>query len=188
MKLTTGINNLWPTPVYYGTIENKELLDNVCQQLLISSSITSTFQEYDPLADEEDSTMQQFKNQVVWPAFTEYFDILGIDISKFPARRLRSWLSGVSNYMIPVHNHSNAVFSAVFYLLSESSARAGELILVDPKTNANRGYKAEFKHLFENKIFSPSSGEYLILPSYVYHHTVPFTGSIRLAMPVDLFL
>jgi predicted 2-oxoglutarate/Fe(II)-dependent dioxygenase YbiX len=66
--------------------------------------------------------------------------------------------------------------------------KGGELVLLDSRTNANRGYKEEFKKLFENKTYLPTSGEYLMFPSHVYHHTIPFTGSMRLAMPVDLFL
>jgi len=34
----------------------------------------------------------------------------------------------------------------------------------------------------------PSSGEYIIFPSYIYHYTLPFSGALRLAVPVDLFL
>jgi hypothetical protein len=60
--------------------------------------------------------------------------------------------------------------------------------MMDPRANANRGYKDQFKSMFSNETYLPKSGEYLIFPSYLYHHTISFTGNMRIAMPVDLFL
>ena len=112
-----------------------------------------------------------------------------MDLTDFPDRSLRSWITGTRNgYMIPAHNHSGASVSAVFYLMCEEDNQGGELVAIDPRTNANRGYKDEFKPLFANLVYTPQSGEYLMFPSYLYHHTNVFTGSLRLAMPVDLFL
>jgi hypothetical protein len=189
--LKLGLNNLWPTQVYLGNIENKQALDNACQSIFVHENLFATtsghFQDLDVLRDGS-AEMQIFRDEIVWPAFSNYLNELGIDILQYPDRHLKSWLTGSKQgYMIPAHNHSGASVSAVFYLLCDED-RAGELILMDPRTNANRGYKDEFKSLFENKIYSPKSAEYIMFPSYLYHHTVPFLGKLRLAIPVDLFL
>ena len=188
--MNKGFNQLWPTTVYLGNIESP-ILEDVCQHMFSEINLitpSSDFQSFDLLEDGPE-IFQQFRDQVAWPAFENYLLHLGINLNEFPDRRLRSWVTGVYNgYMIPAHNHSGASISAVFYLLCSEQDKGGELILLDSRTNANRGYKDQFKHLFENKTFLPKTGEYLIFPSYVYHHTIPFTGSIRLAMPVDLFL
>lgn len=189
--LKSGMNNLWPTPVYLGDIEDKDALDSACQSIFLNEKLDSNksgnFQDIDILRDGPPE-MQQFRDTVVWPVFEKYLKDLGIDIFDYDDRRLKSWLTGSqAGYMISAHNHSGAVASAVFYLLCDEN-QGGELILMDPRTNANRGYKPGFQHLFENTQYAPKSGQYIIFPSYVYHLTNPFAGKLRLAMPVDLFL
>lgn len=188
--MNNGFNQLWPTAVYLGNIE-PTLLEEVCQTIFTELNLenpASDFQSFDLLEDGSE-VFQRFRDQVVWPAFTDYLKHLDIDILEFPDRKLRSWITGVyKGYMIPAHNHSGASISAVFYLLCGEQDKGGELILLDSRTNANRGYKDQFKKLFENKTYLPNSGEFLMFPSHVYHHTLPFTGTIRLAIPVDLFL
>lgn len=190
--LKLGTNNLWPTQVYLGEIENVELLENLLQSLFLNVNLdrpTSDFQNFDILKDGPKEFIE-FKDKIVFPAFESYLEELGYNIWDFPDVRLRSWITGVRNgYMIPAHNHSGASFSAVFYLLCEKKPNdGGELVLIDPRTNANRGYKDPFKPLFENTTYSPKSSEYIIFPSYLYHHTIAYTGDMRIAMPVDLFL
>jgi hypothetical protein len=188
--MNKGFNQLWPTVTYLGEIDHT-ILESVCQTIFSEIDLehpTGDFQKFDLLKDGSE-IFQQFRDTVVWPAFENYLKHLDINIEEFPNRKVRSWLTGVYNgYAIPAHNHSGASVSAVFYLMCSDQYRGGELVLLDSRTNANRGYKEQFKKLFENKTYLPTSGEYLIFPSHVYHHTIPFTGSMRLAMPVDLFL
>ncbi len=185
------MNQLWPTPVYLGKIEDSDLLERLLQSMFLNVDLnapTSDFQNFDILKDGPEE-FREFRESVVYPAFTEYMKTLGYDINEFDDVSIRSWITGVRNgYMIPVHNHSGASFSAVFYLLCENDNEGGELLMVDPRTNANRGYKDQFKDWFANKKFLPKSGEFIIFPSYLYHHTLPFTGKMRIAMPVDLYL
>lgn len=188
--MNNGYNDLWPTIAYLGEIDTGTL-ESVCQTIFSEIDLehpVSDFQGFDILQDGSD-VLQHFRNYVVWPAFAHYLKHIGIDLQEFPDRRLRSWITGVyKGYMIPAHNHSGASVSAVFYLLCEEQDKGGELILMDSRVNANRGYKDQFKPLFENHTYLPRTGEFLLFPSHVYHHTVPFNGSMRLAMPVDLFL
>lgn len=189
--MNKGFNKLWPTDVYLGDIENKQLLNSVCQTIFSELDLekpTSVFQGFDLLEDGS-TVFQEFRDRVIWPAFENYLKNWNIDLKEFPDRRLRSWITGTqAGYMIPVHNHSGSTLSAVFYLMTEEQDKGGELVLVDPRSNANRGYKDQFKPLFENKYYLPASGEFVIFPGFLYHHTIPFTGTLRLAMPVDLFL
>lgn len=181
---------MWPTSIYLGKID-PVLLETVCQTIFAELDLdrpTSDFQSFDLLEDGPE-VFQQFRDQVVWPAFENYLAHLDIDITEFSNRSLKAWITGVrGGYMIPVHNHSGASVSAVFYLMCEEKDKGGELVLVDGRVNANRGYKDQFKKLFNNKTYLPATGEYLMFPSHVYHHTTIFTGSMRLAIPVDLFL
>ena len=188
--MNKGFNDLWPTTAYLGEID-AATLESVCQTIFSEIDLehpASDFQGFDILED-GGSALQHFRDAVVWPAFENYLKHLDIDLNEFPDRKLRSWITGVyKGYMIPAHNHSGASVSAIFYLLCGEQDKGGELILLDSRTNANRGYKDQFKKLFENKTYLPKTGEFLMFPSHVYHHTIPFTGSVRLAMPVDLFL
>lgn len=188
--MNKGYNSLWPTNVLLGEIDNN-ILDQTCQTIFSGVNLQrppSDFQNFDILEDGPDE-LKKFRDLVVWPAFYQYLKDHQIELTDFPDRKIRSWIAGAYNgYMIPAHNHSGASLSAVFYLLCEDQDSGGELVLLDSRTNANRGYKDQFKNWFENKLYLPKSGEYLIFPSYVYHHTLPFTGSLRLAIPVDLFL
>ncbi len=188
--MNKGFYELWPTTVYLGNIDST-VLEEVCQTIFTELNLekpSSDFQQFD-LLEEGGPAFQKFRDEIVWPAFTDYLTNLGIDITEFPDRRLRSWITGVyKGYMIPAHNHSGSSISAVFYLLCGEQDKGGELVLMDSRTNANRGYKDQFKRLFENKIYLPKTGEFLMFPSHVYHHTIPFSGTMRLALPVDLFL
>lgn len=186
-----GFNEAWPTTLYLGEVNNDSLLDRVCETILTETNIIQPpgdFQNFDILSDGS-AVFQEFRDTVVWPAFAKYLKHWNIDLNEFSKRRIRSWITGSqSGYMIPVHNHSGASISAVFYLLCEDQTAGGELLLMDPRHNANRGYDASFKPLFENINYLPKSGEFVLFPGFVYHHTIPFRGKIRLAMPVDLFL
>ena len=86
---------------------------------------------------------------------------------------------------MPKHNHSGSHLSAVFYLLCEEK-NGGNIVLHDPRTNANRGYVDDFQSMFDKVRFTPSSGDVLIFPSFLYHNVETFNGKMRLAMPVDL--
>ena len=190
--LNNGYNALWPTTVLKSKIDNIPVLNNTVQSIFQEFNLdkpVSDFQEFDILEDGSEA-MQEFKNTVVIPAFTDYLKYHNIDLTDFPNFKLRSWLAGArSGYMIPLHNHSGAAFSAVFYLLCDEGVSGGELMLVDPRTNANRGYNSEeYKKQFSQQTYNPASGEFVIFPGFLYHYTLPFTGSMRLAMPVDLYL
>jgi len=188
--MNKGFNNLWPTPVYIDKISNEELVNQVCEEILMNVDLSkpfTEFQAYDILRDGAE-VFQTFRDQVVMPSFETYLKNWNLSFKDFTNYRIRSWLTGAhAGYNIPVHNHSGATLSAIFYLLIDDNLQGGDLIFLDPRSNANRGYEDQFKPLFENKQYSPKSGEVVVFPGFLYHQTIPFSGSIRLAMPVDLF-
>ena len=62
-----------------------------------------------------------------------------------------------------IHNHSGAPFVSVIYLLAEEQDQGGQLVMYDPRTNANRGFATELQHLFSPIEHTPQSGDVLIL-------------------------
>jgi hypothetical protein len=187
-----GLNDLWSTTVKLSKIKDKDLLDNLIQEIFASPYMNnppSDFQDFDILRDTSEISRKFLKTEVA-AVFDEYLqEVLGINLRNYQAYQLRSWLAGTNNsYMIPTHNHSGAALSAVFYLLTDTMGKGGEIELLDPRINANRGYDKNFKKLFDKQTLTPQSGDIIIFPSFVYHYTLPFSGSIRLAIPVDLML
>ena len=184
--MNPGLHNMWPTTVLVETVDVTEAV------LIILSTCDlinppSDFQNFDVLRDIPE--LATFRDTVVIPTFATYVkEVFKLDMSAIQYS-LRSWLAGTGGgYMIPTHNHSGAAISAIFYLLCEDTNAGGELCLLDPRSNANRGYTSSLKHIFDQQIYTPRSGEAIVFPSFLYHHTLPFTGKLRLAMPVDLFI
>jgi hypothetical protein len=166
------------------------LVSSAIQEILSSCDLLcppSDFQKFDILRDNKN--LLEFKQQVVIPIFAKYFkNVFNLDINTVKYK-IRSWIAGTtSGYMIPAHNHSGAVVSAVFYLLCDEQNRGGELYMMDPRINANRGYTQPLKKMFDQEMYTPKSAEVVVFPSFMYHYTLPFTGKMRLAMPVDFFL
>jgi hypothetical protein len=186
-----GLNQLWPTSVLLEKIENTELLNLTTQEIIQTIDLQhppSDFQNYDVINDGGE-ILHKFRDKIVLPLFEKYvsetFNLSLYDYDFF----LRSWLAGSGHsYQIDVHNHSGASVSAVFYLLCEEENKGGELVLTDPRVNANRGYLIDFNKIFDNAKLSPTTGDAILFPGFVYHYTHIFKGNLRLAMPVDLHL
>lgn len=189
--MINGFHRCWSSDLLYENIDGNQYLDNFISSVLSDLDLDHTPSDFDDtnLIENHGENYVNFKNHVVVPAFQKFIaksfnlDLLNYDFF------LRSWMAGIKNgYDISIHNHAGAAVSAVFYLLCQDSCHGGDLVLTDPRANANRGYQREFKKNFENIIITPRSGDIVIFPSFVYHHTTRFTGNLRLAMPVDLFI
>ena len=87
-----------------------------------------------------------------------------------------------------IHNHSGAHLSGVFYILSEEQGAGGDLVLHDPRSNANRGYDEHFNPMFARNSVIPETGDFMIFPSFTYHHVNPYFSQMRICVPVDLYL
>jgi hypothetical protein len=188
--MNLGFNNLWPTKVLVQNIEDQSLLEEVANNILLNyvHAPLSDFQDFDLLKDGGDC-YAKFKKEIVYPAFDQYLkEVFNIKLSQCKNHFFRSWLAGPkSGYSIHTHNHSGACISAIFYILCEEQDQGGELVMIDPRGNANRGYPEDMKHEFSDIIYKPKSGQVVIFPSFLYHYTKLFTGNLRIAMPVDFF-
>jgi hypothetical protein len=181
-----GLHNLWPTTILIETVDVAE----AAQTILATCDLRNPPKEdknFDILRDVPG--LKNFRDNVVIPTFAVYLkEVFNLEIEQMEYS-LRSWLAGISGgYMIPVHNHSGAMVSAVFYLMCDEVGAGGELYLIDPRANANRGYTDSLRKIFAPELYTPKSGEAIVFPSFLYHQTLPFTGKMRLAMPVDLFI
>ena len=177
-----GFNDLWSTPVY---LTNATIPDIITQHILTNygdSNKISANVSGDNILD--DPKLGELKRFIV-SSFENYLSRYDINL-KNKDYDLRAWITGYgTNYAMPKHNHSGSHLSAVFYLLCEEK-NGGNIVLHDPRTNANRGYVDDFQSMFDKVRFTPSSGDVLIFPSFLYHNVETFNGKMRLAMPVDL--
>ena len=183
--LKSGLNNCWATPIYKTSI-TKDECSTLVNQIMETENISTPQSDFSEgsLTDRIPllKTLAEIK-------YTEFFrDALEMDLEDF-SYDLKSWLTGSTNgYNMDIHNHSGAQFAAVFYLLAEEQDQGGELVIHDPRNNANRGFGSKFKHFFNPIEHTPSTGDVLIMPGYVYHSVRPYHSSLRMAVPVDIFI
>jgi len=85
---------------------------------------------------------------------------------------------------IGVHTHQGSLISGIFYV----NVSAGELVLHDPRLNAQRGYLDQMQKYFEPVRIQPQSGDLIIFPSFLQHE-VPqnVIQKPRVIMPFDTY-
>lgn len=182
------ISNLWPTPFLQSKID-----PNICEELVTHLSQNYDFgcppREDSNLLEDGSSIMQRFKSEVVLPSFNNFLrNTINKELSDWSGFKAKAWLIGTSkNYSINYHNHRGAQLSAVFYLMCEEGV-GGDISFTDPRQNSNRGYDESFIPWFKDLKLSPKSGDLVVFPSFLYHHVSTYSGNIRLALPVDLYL
>lgn len=182
--IENGLNNLWATPIYKSHIEYS---DEIISYILSTHTNPSFSKSLNIIGKNifDDVNLKSFKETHIIPKFHEYckpyFDLYDKDFD------IKGWLGGYSaGYSMPKHNHSGSQISGIFYLLVDD--KGGDLILHDPRTNANRGYKDELLSMFKSITFKPKTNDVIIFPSFLYHNVEMYKGSIRLALPVDLII
>jgi hypothetical protein len=183
--LKSGLNNCWSTPIYKTSI-TKDQCDQLIQSIM-------TYQNIDkPQSDFDSSSLTEsipLLYDVAYEKYKEFFSCafdFNIDDFNF---KFKSWLTGSKGkYFMDLHNHSGSPWVAVFYILAEETDKGGEFIAYDPRANANRGFHEKFKHMFQPIDFLPKTGDVIIMPGFVYHAVRAYSSSLRLALPVDLFI
>lgn len=109
-----------------------------------------------------------------------------LDLKEFKYN-IRDWkTTPESGYWLAPHNHGHSHFTSVYY--KYVSGEGGELILHDPRTNANRGFPQEFGKHFAPFVIEPKTGMTIVFPSYVYHTAAPFRGIVREAIVTEIQL
>lgn len=193
MKL--GMNDLWPTKVMYQKVDAVRMAE-MCHEILTCFNLTT------PQADETSNlgsvnifehgsdVIRRFKDEIVLPDFDAYMkQTVGFGLEKYKHSFVKGWLtynSTSSVVSIPHHNHSNAQFCSVYYVLAD--ADGGELVFSDPRGNACRGFGNELKDQFMPEVMMPETNDSVVFPGFLYHHVNPYTSRFRIALAVDLFL
>jgi len=183
--LKSGLNNCWTTPIYKTSI-TKEECESLIQSVMIYENVDK------PQSDFNDTTLTNsipLLKKLARQKYSEFFkNVFGMNLEDFDYG-FKSWLTGSKGrYSMDLHNHSGAPWVAVFYILAEETDKGGEFIAYDPRTNANRGFTKEFTFMFNPVEFLPQTGDVVIMPGFVYHAVRQYESSLRLAIPVDLFI
>lgn len=184
MTLNAGLNKAWSTPIY------KTLIDpQVCDQ--ITTCVLSTEDVTKPHGDWTSNLIETapLLKEVAIEKYRDFFrDVYNFDLDTIDFS-LKAWLTGTTNgYSMAAHNHSGSQFVSVFYVMAEEQDSGGEIVLQDPRFNANRGFMKPFIDDFAPIEHLPKTGDVLIFPGYVYHYVKQYSSQLRLAIPVDIFL
>lgn len=164
MKLNAGSNKLFPTDVTLDTIDIKqEYIDSALQSEVhpdLRSEVINIWDNYI-------STTLPGKSLSDWGYKTE------------------EWVNIYHRNEMEYHTHSGAQISTVVYI--ESPSCGGEITFYDPRGFAARGYDMNFRPLFNPIAHTPSQGDVVTFPSFVYHSVRPVEG-LRISIAFDLFL
>lgn len=179
--------DLWPTTVGFGKFDSLEL----SQYILMNYDMNNPPSDMQGknIFNDRTSYMQKFQNDV-YNAFNQYLeDTIGKKIGDWKYHEMKAWITGHDyDYNMTIHNHSGAHLSGVFYVLAEDQKSGGDIVFSDPRSNANRGYDEWFDPMFDRLVHRPKTGDYMIFPSFTYHHVNPYYSNLRICIPVDLYL
>jgi hypothetical protein len=167
--------------VHYDTVEDISQLDAVCFELMsiLKENLDRTPRDHpitydiDNLFDLDSDVLEEFKNTIVVPAIEKYMRSAGDSLSNYNFS-LKSWIAKYKDGRhIPSHTHPDSQISSIFYLLSEETNKGGEIVFTEDDASIT---------------YFPATGDVVIFPSTLAHHTLPFYGTMRISMPVDVFL
>ena len=177
----------WPTMIGSGKFE----VDGLVEHILTKYDLNNLKSEVDGcnIFEDRSDVMQKFES-MVYSRFDSYLkETLGKQISDYTNYEMKAWITGHGkDYSMFIHNHAGAQLSGVFYVLAEDQNAGGDIVFSDPRANSNRGYDDWFHPMFARLHHTPQTGDYMIFPSFVYHHVNPYYSTLRICIPVDLFL
>ena len=178
---------MWPTTIGFGNFDSLDLVNHILLNYDMNN-LVGEVNGFDIFKDQSE-IMNAFK-EVAYKAFDDYlYENVGKRISDWNNSTMKGWITGHGeDYSMTIHNHSGAHLSGVFYAMAEDQRAGGDIVFTDPRSNANRGYDEEFEPLFGSFSHKPKTGEFLIFPSFTYHHVNPYYSKMRICIPVDLYL
>jgi hypothetical protein len=186
------ISNIFATPVCFDTFESYDRKDELTTEFLLVEEEEHSVIDNNDLFEQDLPELHRFRDNFIKPAFDRYLtEVYGITMGR---SMLKSWAyknkNNEKDWGMQYHNHAGSHFSAVFYILVEDKKDGGDLLLHDPRTNANRGYNARKELIkdFDSKIIKPKSFDYTIFPSYLFHSVRTIGDKLRMSLPVDLTL
>ena len=98
---------------------------------------------------------------------------------------IREWdTTTEAGYWMTAHNHGQSVLTSIHY--TQVQGMGGDLVIQDPRSNANRGWPQELAQQFQPLVVQPEAGMTVTFPSYCYHLVTPFYGTVRAAHVSEL--
>ena len=175
---TTG----WPTHILKTNIQDNEYCTKLFDYLIskYSNDWPNSFSQEDIL------THPKHKHEILdkagWFIYDNVKWFFQKAFSTVPKHFVKTFAT--SHQTIGLHQHSGSLISGVFYVFAED----GELILHDPRLNAQRGYPNVMQDYFKPVRLQPKMGDIIIFPSFLQHE-VPNnnTKTTRVLMPFDVF-
>jgi len=178
------IKSLWPTKILCTNINDTKAVNSAFSYLVsnyTSDDMPSNYRgnsladnellvaETKPIIDYIRSQVEYYLN-TVWEYKKEY--------------SLKVYAT--NHKKVAVHNHSGAQLSGVFYLCVPE----GDLVLYDPRYNANRGYPTPVRDIeFPIHTLAVTEGDCVVFPSFLWHESTPnSTTTPRIIMPFDVWI
>jgi|TARA_B110000483_G_scaffold29104_1_gene35301 predicted 2-oxoglutarate/Fe(II)-dependent dioxygenase YbiX len=173
------VKQLWPTTIAHFKWNDQESLGQTVNDIILKFP--------DGIGDDERPDIEEYNelqsaHNFIDQSMAEYLS------KDFPLQQqfTFSWWVHVyrENATHHIHNHLGSQFTGILYLASPPNG--GELLLHDPRGNANRGYNDNLKHIFAPEVIKPQAGDLFIFPSFVWHN-VERVHDMRICMPFDVW-
>lgn len=129
--------------------------------------------------------LSQLHDDVLVPAILEYIrQEYDLDLSAGDIKTSLWFIYGEDNPGLDVHSHNGAQISSVMHLV----ANPGDLVLLDPRYSASRGYPGRItKRHFANYHITPEKNVVHVFPSYLQHYVQAAPGKFRVSLACDAF-
>jgi hypothetical protein len=166
--------------IYLTQVKDLDLLEDLCQELLsiLDQDLSRTPVDHPITFNNSDifimdtPVIQKFIKEVVEPEFEKYVAVHYDKKLSELKHYYKSWVAMYTNGRHqPIHNHPSSTISSVIYLLSN-----------------NEGGEIEFIEDTATSLHAPVTGDFVIFPSRLHHEVKRYTGKLRLALPVDLYI
>lgn len=166
-----------------------QLRDVILTNFNVSGPPSANYKQVE-LLELNDPVVERFRTEILVPTINNYLSkVYDTTLDNYPDHLIRSWIAGYHDgFGLVNHNHPAAQVSAVFYVMAEEIVNSGVVTFIDPRANSNRGYDEHFQKFFNDENLAPKTGDFLVFPSYVYHHVWPYYSGLRISVPVDVYL
>lgn len=131
--------------------------------------------------------VERHDTRTVMQRYSDYLEqVWGVDLAAFE-HEIRTWdTTSEAGYWMTAHNHGQSQLTSIHY--THIDGMGGDLIIQDPRANANRGWPQELAQQFQPMVVQPQAGMTVTFPSYCYHLVSPFYGTVRAAHVSELQL